>query len=67
MLLALVLLVLQFTKYAHLHFLLVMAVVTLMAYERLAFAELFAHQKSSIAKTSSNSITIDDNRTSMHG
>jgi hypothetical protein len=48
MLLTLVLVVLQFTKYAHLHFLLVMAVVTLMAYERVAFAELSAHQKSRI-------------------
>src|SRR3989442_10003422 len=36
---------LQLTKYAHFHFLLVMLVVTLIAYERLAFAELFAEQK----------------------
>jgi hypothetical protein len=36
---------LQFTKYAHFHFLLVMVVLTLMAYERWAFAELFAGQK----------------------
>ena len=42
------LIILQFTKYAHFHFLLVMLVVTLMAYERLAFAELFAEQQSRI-------------------
>jgi hypothetical protein len=42
------LILLQFTKHAHVHFLLVMLVVTLMAYERLAFAELFAEQKISI-------------------
>ncbi len=36
------LVVLQFTKHARVHFLLVMLVVTLMAFERLAFAELFA-------------------------
>jgi hypothetical protein len=37
--------ILQFTKYAHVHFLLDMLVATVMAYERLAFAELFAEQK----------------------
>jgi hypothetical protein len=46
LLLTAALVILQFTKYAHFHFLLVMLVVTLMAYERLAFAELFAEQKS---------------------
>jgi hypothetical protein len=50
LLLTLALVVLQFTRYAHVHFLLVMAVVTLMAYERLAFAELFAQQRSRIAE-----------------
>ncbi len=44
--LMLALVVLQFTKYAHIHFLLVMLIVTLMAYERWAFAELFAEQRS---------------------
>ena len=48
LLITLTLIVLQFTKYAHFHFLLVMLVVTLMAYERLAFAELFAEQKKRI-------------------
>ena len=44
--LTLVLIVLQFTRFAHFHFLLVMLVVTLMAYARWAFAELFAEQNS---------------------
>ena len=48
LLLTAALIILQFTKYAHFHFLLVMLVVTLMAYERLAFAELFAEQQSRI-------------------
>jgi hypothetical protein len=39
------LIILQFTKYAHVHFLLIMLVATVMVYERLAFAELFAEQK----------------------
>jgi hypothetical protein len=34
--------VLEFTKYAHVHFLLIMIVVTIMAFERLAFTELLA-------------------------
>ncbi len=42
---------LQFTKYARGHFLLVMLVVTLMAFERLAFAELFAANQAQIDKT----------------
>jgi hypothetical protein len=45
LLLTATLIILQFTKYARVHFLLVMLVATLMAYERLAFAELFAEQK----------------------
>ena len=48
LLLTAALIVLQFTKYAHFHFLLVMVVLTLMAYERLAFAELVADQRKRI-------------------
>jgi hypothetical protein len=43
--LTLTLVALQFTRYARIHFLLVMLVLTLMAFERLAFAELFATQQ----------------------
>ena len=39
---------LEFTKYAHFHFLLVMVVLTVMAYERLAFTELLAQRDKEI-------------------
>jgi hypothetical protein len=48
LLLTLALVVLQFTDYAHFHFLLVMLVVTLMAFERLAFTELLAEKDKTI-------------------
>ena len=40
--------VLQFTRFARVHFLLVMVVLTLMACERLAFAELFTERTGGI-------------------
>lgn len=40
--LTLFLLILQFTRYAHPHFLLIMLLLTLLFFERLAFAELLA-------------------------
>jgi len=40
LLLTVILCILQFTKYAHLHFLLIMMVLTVMSFERWAFAEL---------------------------
>jgi hypothetical protein len=48
--LTLALAVLEFTKYAHVHFLLVMVVVTMMAFERLAFTELLADKDSEIER-----------------
>jgi hypothetical protein len=45
LLLTAALIILQFTRYARFHFLLVMLVTTVMAFERLAFAELFAEQR----------------------
>jgi hypothetical protein len=48
LLLTVALIVLQFTVYAHIHFLLVMLVVTLMAFERLAFTELLAEKDQTI-------------------
>ena len=48
LILTVLLIVLEFTKYAHFHFLLVMAVLTLMAYERLAFTELLAERDKEI-------------------
>ena len=46
--LTIVLVVLQFTKYEHAHFLLVMALVTLLTFERLAFTELLAEKDKEI-------------------
>jgi len=40
LLLTIILLVLQLTRYARVHFLLIMLVVTLLAFERWGFAEL---------------------------
>ena len=48
LMLTVLLVILQFTKYAHFHFLLVMVVLTVMAYERLAFTELLAEKEREI-------------------
>lgn len=50
LLLTLLLLILQFTKYAHFHFLLMMILLTIMLFERLAFAELLAARDSEIKR-----------------
>jgi hypothetical protein len=44
------LVILQFTKYAHIHFLLIMLPVTLLLFERLAFAELLAAKDAEIRR-----------------
>jgi hypothetical protein len=51
----LVLVMLQFTKYAHFHFLLMLALFTLMLFERLAFSELLAARDREIERLQHNS------------
>jgi hypothetical protein len=46
--LTIILAILQFTKYGHAHFLLVMSLVTLLAFERLAFTELLEEKDKEI-------------------
>ncbi len=46
--LTIILAILQFTKYEHAHFLLVMALVTLLAFERPAFTELLEEKEKEI-------------------
>ncbi len=48
LLLTIVLVIMQFTNYARPHFLLMMLLLTLMLFERLAFAELFAARDAEI-------------------
>ena len=50
LLLTIALIVLQFTRYSRIHFLLIMLVVTLLSFERLAFAELLADRDLEIAR-----------------
>jgi len=48
LILTIILIILQFTKYEHAHFLLVMALVTLLTFERLAFTELLMEKEKQI-------------------
>jgi len=58
LLLTLALIAIQFTKYAHFHFLLVVLVVTLMAFERLGFTELLAAKDKEIERLKHDSKTV---------
>jgi hypothetical protein len=50
----LMLVILQFTRYAHLHFLLLMALFTILLFERLAFSELLSARDLEIERLRSN-------------